>query len=771
MQPPASTAVDVVLRVRGMVQGVGFRPFVHRTASQLGLRGWVRNDPQGVLIRASGSEASVQALTRALQEAAPSAAQVLSVTMEPESVGHAAVGTDFAIVASEQSGPVEAAVPPDLALCADCRTELLDAANRRHRYPFINCTQCGPRYSIIDQLPYDRPHTTMRAFRMCPTCQAEYDAPADRRFHAQPNACPACGPRVTLSTAECNRLAEDDDAILQAGDRLRRGEIVAVMGLGGYHLLVDATQDAAVSELRRRKHRDEKPFAVMFLDLAAAAHVAEISAAAATMLESAAAPIVLLPRRAEAGLAASVAPGNPWVGALLAYTPLHRLLLERVGRPVVATSANLAEEPLCTDPAEAHRRLHGIADVFLDHNRPIAHPVDDSVVRLAASGPILLRRARGYAPAPLALPGRIEGNWLCVGAQMKNTVAVASGERLVLSPHIGDLGGTATLEVFRRTTALLGTLHDAAFMGVVCDKHPDYGSTRHATTLGLPVVAVQHHLAHVLACLLENRHPADGVLGVAWDGTGYGEDGTIWGGEFLLLRDNTAQRFARLRPFRLAGGEAAVRDPRRVALALLSGASDPRYMAVAHELGLSTDDALVLRIMLSRGLNSPITSSIGRLFDAVGALLHVGQHNRFEGQTPLAVEAAAGNANATTDLPLTVHALPANAGATFELDWHPLVDALLAARRRGTATAAIATGFHAALARSIVEVAQHAGVRTVALSGGCFQNRLLLDLTTQRLRAAGFAVLTHRALPPNDGNIAAGQALGALWGLTSVAAP
>lgn len=771
MHPASASAVDVILRVRGIVQGVGFRPFVHRTASQLGLCGWVRNDPQGVLIRASGSEANVQALTRALHESAPPAAQVVSVTQEPDDLRHAAAGLDFSIVASEPGGPVEAAVPPDLALCSDCRAELLNPTNRRHRYPFINCTQCGPRYSIIERLPYDRPHTTMQAFRMCPTCQAEYDNPADRRFHAQPNACLDCGPRVTLTTAECNHLAEDDHAIARAADRLRRGEIVAVKGIGGYHLLVDATQDGAVAELRRRKHRDEKPFAVMVLDIAAAERIAHVSASAARALESAAAPIVLLPRREDAGLAANVAPGNPWVGTLLAYTPIHRLLLERIGRPVVATSANFAEEPLCTDPAEAHRRLHGIADAFLDHNRPIAHPVDDSVIRLSASGPILLRRARGFAPAPLTLPGRLEGNWLCVGAQMKNTIAVASGDRLVLSPHLGDLGGTATLEVFRRTADLLGTLHDAPFTGVVCDKHPDYGSTRHASTLGLPVVAVQHHLAHVLACLLEHHHPADGVLGVAWDGTGYGEDGTIWGGEFLLLQRNTAQRFARLRPFRLAGGEAAVRDPRRVTLALLSGASDPRYMAVAHELGLSTDDALVLRIMLSRGLNSPITSSMGRLFDAVGALLHLGHHNRFEGQTPLAVEAAAGSGHTATDLPLTVRALPANTGARFELDWHPLLDAILAARVRGTTTAAIATGFHAALARSIVEVAQRSGVRTVALSGGCFQNSLLLDLTVNRLHAAGFTVLTHRALPPNDGNISAGQALGALWGLTSVDVP
>ena len=411
----------------------------------------------------------------------------------------------------------------------------------------------------------------MRAFRMCPACAAEYSSASDRRFHAQPDACPACGPRVSLRTPSGGVLP-GEAALGEAVAVLARGGVLAVKGVGGYHLLADARNEAAVAELRRRKHRDEKPFAVMFPDLGALRLAAETSPAEEALLGSPAAPIVLLRRRPGAALAPSVAPGNPWVGAFLPYSPLHILLLDAFGGPVVATSGNLAEEPLCTDPTEAHLRLAGIATAFLDHDRPIAHPVDDSVVRMTAAGPLLLRRARGYAPSPLRLPGPVDGSWLCVGAQMKSTVAVAARDQLVLSPHIGDLEAAQTQGVFRRTAAVLGEIHGARFTRVVCDRHPDYASTHYARATGLPCTAVQHHLAHVLACLLEHRRGPDAVLGVAWDGTGYGEDGTVWGGEFILLEKGEALRFARLRPFRLAGGEAAVRDGRRVALGLAHAA-------------------------------------------------------------------------------------------------------------------------------------------------------------------------------------------------------
>lgn len=771
--PTAQATCDLLLRVRGTVQGVGFRPFVHRIATRLQLGGWVRNDVQGVLIRVAGPEERVHAFECALRDELPPAAHVLTITEQAADPTLPAAGAEFLILGSDGEGEVIASVPPDLALCSACRAELFEPGDRRYRYPFINCTQCGPRYSIIEALPYDRPKTTMRAFRMCAACAGEYDDPTSRRFHAQPNACPRCGPRLVLTDLGGIQLAQEDAAIEQAARRLRGGEIIAVKGIGGYHLLVDATNEAAIVELRRRKHREEKPFAVMFTNLAAVEAVAEVPDAAANYLSSMAAPIVLLPRRLDCALAPSIAPGNPWIGAFLAYTPLHVLLLRAVGRPVVATSANLADEPLCSGAADAHQRLAGIAEGFLEHDRGIAHPVEDSVLRLAESGAVMVRRARGFAPTPLALPAHLAGRWLCVGAQQKNTIAVATGERVVLSPHIGDLGGAATAEVFRRTAEMLEDLQGGEFTSVACDKHPDYAATKFATALRLPRVAVQHHLAHVLACLLENRRAADDVLGIAWDGTGYGEDGTVWGGEFLLLREQTALRFGRLRPFRLPGGDAPARDPRRVALGLLQSAGVERYDEIAEQLGFSRDDAAVVRTTLARGLNGPLASSVGRLCDGVGALLELGRRNAFEEQTVLALEAAACGsfAEAAPTLPLPLVDLPPDSGAACELDWRPLLEALLRERRAGAGSGPLAAAYHRALAAGIVAMARRAGVGTVALSGGCFQNTLLLDLAVRGLRANNFTVLTHRELPPNDGNIAAGQALGALWNLTSVTLP
>ena len=763
----APPVTDVLFRVRGTVQGVGYRPFVHRTAAGLGLRGWVINDAEGVLLRAAGDPARVDELAAALQHDAPPAATVDRVDRLPPRPDSPPAGASFTIGASRSGGEIATAIPADLALCADCRRELLDPTNRRHRYPFINCTQCGPRYSLIERLPYDRPHTTMRAFPLCRACQREYDDPASRCFHAEPNACPDCGPHLALCDAGGQVITVRDAALRSARTALQGGLVLAVKGLGGYHLMCDATNERTVAALRERKHRDQKPLAVMFRDLDQLRDFAVVSPAAAALLTSAQSPIVLVPRLADTGLAVGLAPGNPWLGALLPYSPLHVLLMLSLDFPFVATSANLAEEPICTDNAEARRRLAGIADLFLEHDRPIAHPVEDSVVRLAAGDePILLRRARGYAPAPFPLPGRLPGPLLCVGGQMKNTVGVAAGDRLVLSPHLGDLGNLATQAVFARTIATLAQLHRADFTAVAHDKHPAYASTRHAQQLGLPCVAVQHHLAHVLACLLEHQHPADGVLGIAWDGTGYGEDGTVWGGEFLLLRQNHAERFARLRPFPLAGSEAAVRDARRVALGF------------AHEMGLfrpmaarfnySDRDAELLGTMLAQRLNSPLCSSAGRLFDGFGALLGLGDTNRFEGQVPFAVEAAA-TAYAADSRLLPFPVSPATApGARLEVDWRPAVAELL--RLRGDA-AADAAALHRGLVQAMVEVARQAGAGTVVLTGGCFQNALLHSLASTALTAAGFRVLVHRRLSPNDNSIAAGQALAALWNLTSVTLP
>ncbi|HZZ58298.1 MAG TPA: carbamoyltransferase HypF [Opitutaceae bacterium] len=758
---------DVLLRVRGTVQGVGFRPFVQRRAQGLGLRGWVRNDTEGVLIRAAGAAAAVAELRQALAAAAPGAARVESVETLGPGAGDPPPGPRFAIAATPvAAAPATAAVAPDLALCPDCRRELFDPADRRHRYPFINCTQCGPRYSILETVPYDRPRTTMRAFRMCPSCQREYDDPGDRRFHAQPNACPACGPALWLSRpgGPAGPAARGASALDEACAVLDRGGILAVKGIGGYHLLADAGSAAAVGALRARKHRGDKPFAVMFPDLESVAAAAELDAAARAELDGPAAPIVLLRRRPAAPLAAEIAPGNPWVGALLPYSPLHALLLARFRRPVVATSGNLAEEPLCTEPAEAELRLGGMADAFLHHDRPIAHPVDDSVIRLTPVGKVCLRRARGLAPAPLRLPVRLDGCCLCVGAELKNAVALASGDRVVLSPHIGDIRGACTHEAFLRSIGFLEQLFGASRTAVACDLHPDYLSTRYAAACGLPRLAVQHHLAHILACLLEHSHPAHGVLGVAWDGAGFGGDGSIWGGEFLLLDRNQARRVARLRPFRLPGGDAAARDGRRSALALLRGAGHPAYGEFAARSRLEAELPVLTR-MLDAGVRSPWCSSMGRLFDGAAALLGLGSLNRFEGQLAMALEAAASPATAggrRLALPLS----PGSNDVPWELDWEPLVAHLAGAKAADAPGWAHA--FHAALAEAVVAVAKAAGVGTVALSGGCFQNALLLELTVRALQQAGLRPLVHRELPANDGNISAGQAYAAALGLSSV---
>lgn len=760
-------AVERIIRVTGTVQGVGYRPFVKRTAERLSVAGWVLNDSEGVQIHAWADAHAMQEFIDALSAQAPGAACVLSVETEEPAQPRQGPQAFEIRQSSESTGAVTAGIPADLAVCPECRSELGDPSDRRYRYPFVNCTQCGPRYSILTGLPYDRPRTSMRAFRMCAACEAEYHDREGRRLHAQPNACPKCGPRLLLEDATGRRLAQEESALQGALDALKAGKIVAVKGIGGFHLMCDARSEAAVSDLRRRKHRDEKPFAVMFDSLASLREVAEVSEEEARILESPQSPIVLVVRKVGPGIAASVAPGNPWIGALLPYSPLHVLLLEGFKGPLVATSANLSEEPICTDNDEARERLGGMADRFLCNDRAVEHPVDDSVVRLGRGGtPVVLRRSRGYAPSPLSLPGRFAEPLVCVGAHMKNTIAVAAGSRLVLSPHIGDLGNAATQKAFTRTIEVMRELHQESFARVAHDKHPDYLSTSYACASNLPTVGVQHHLAHVLACLLDNAHPAEDVLGVAWDGTGYGEDGSVWGGEFLHLAGGTARRFAHLATFRLPGGEAAVRDARRVALALAWEMGGREGLAQSGAaLGLTEIEQGVLSAMLEQGLNAPVCSSAGRLFDAAAALLGIGRHNRFEGQLPLALESAA-MADLGGREQIAFGFQPPTDGMPGIVDWKPAVAALAGGAREPGSTAA---AFHRGLACAIGTVAESCGAGTVALTGGCFQNALLLDLARGELESRGFRVLVHRSLSPNDGSIAAGQALGVLLNLTDVA--
>jgi hydrogenase maturation protein HypF len=750
--PSVGAVVRLRAEVRGMVQGVGFRPFVYRLATALGLKGWVCNAAQGVVLEVEGSPAKLAVFLERLWQEKP--APCIIQSLEPSYSGPAGY-TAFEVRQSEAGGQKSACILPDLATCVDCLRELFDPADRRHRYPFINCTNCGPRFSILEALPYDRERTTMKRFPLCDRCRAEYHDPTNRRFHAEPNACPTCGPRLDLWDTSGKTLATHDDALRATATALRGGEMVAVKGLGGFHLFADARNNEVVSNLRRRKAREEKPFAVMFPSLAALQASCDVSVGEERLLCSPEAPIVLL-RRKEPGpeMAPAIAPGNPYFGAMLPYTPLHHLLLSELGVPVVATSGNRSDEPICTDEREALQRLGGIADRFLVHNRPIVRPVDDSVVCAVLGREMVLRRARGYAPAPLSVREPLPP-LLAVGAHLKNTVAVAVGRQVFLSQHLGDLETAPAFEAFRAAAADLPRLYDCRPAAVACDAHPDYLSSQFAEQTGLPVVRVQHHHAHVLACMAEHDL-AGAVLGVAWDGTGHGDDGTAWGGEFLRVTDARFERLAHFRPFRLPGGDRAAREPRRSALGLLYellGDAAFTRLDLAPLRAFTAAERGVLRTVLERRLNAPLTSAAGRLFDAVAALVGLRQVARFEGQAAMELEFAIDDSTAEAYDPLR-----SDAGI---LDWELLTLEILRDLEHHVPTGVIAAKFHNSLAEVIVAVARQSGMERVVLTGGCFQNRRLLERAVTRLEAAGFRPYWHCRLPPNDGGIAVGQIMAA----------
>ncbi len=753
------------IRVTGTVQGVGFRPFVYRRALELGLNGFVRNDAAGVLVEAEGPPGALDELERALRHDAPPLARVSGV----EATAVAPEGsTVFLIVASDAGGRADAPVSIDTATCAECLAEVDDPTDRRWRYPFTNCTNCGPRYTIVERVPYDRPATTMAGFTMCAACQREYDDPADRRFHAQPNACPACGPTLRYCDPTGALLAKADEALDAAAAALAGGGILAVKGIGGFHLAVDATAEAAVGELRRRKARDDKPFAVMVADLAAAAELGRLGPVARDALVSPRRPIVLAPRRAGAPVAASVAPGLPELGLMLAYSPLHHLLLARVGRPLVMTSGNRSDEPIAHTDDDAFERLGPLVDGVLTHDRPIHIRCDDSVARAHGDALTVLRRSRGYAPEPLALAGPARRAVLAVGAELKSTVAVASGRAIVASHHIGDLEHLATYRSFLQAIDHVCHLGAVVPDVVAHDLHPEYLSTKLALDLvaGGDVEAwpVQHHHAHVASCLAEHAH-LEPVLGLAFDGLGYGPDGTLWGGEFLVADFEGYERVGHLEAVALPGGAAAVREPWRMALTWARRAAGAEAaLALGRELAGEERAAAVLDLV-ERG-RALRTTSMGRLFDALAAI--VGLHPRvtYEAQAAIELEALARTV-APEDAPR--YPVPAaRRDGTFVVDPAPLVAAVLDERRAGTAPALVAAGCHQAIASAAVsvgaELAARRGLNTVALSGGVFQNARLSTLVADGLRAQGLRVLVHRLVPPNDGGISIGQAAVAALG-------
>lgn len=778
------------LLVRGVVQGVGFRPTVHALATRLGLTGWVGNDSGGVFIEIEGRAAALDAFQAELVAHPPPLAHIEEVTALPI----APVGsTSFIIVPSQPQAAANTLISPDLSVCDDCLAELFDPADRRYRYPFINCTNCGPRFTIVRDIPYDRPMTTMAEFVQCPTCAHEYADPANRRFHAQPNACPDCGPHLRLrwathalpaSTAALQnaalarpgaRLPHGEEALRLAQQILVAGGIVAVKGIGGFHLACDAANQAAVAALRQRKGRVDKPFAVMARDMDAVRRIAIVSDAEAAQLTSRERPIVLLRKRADSPLAEAVAPCNPCVGVMLPYSPLHYLLFVPDAEAhaaglmmpawLVMTSGNMAQEPIVTDDDAALERLEPLADAFLLHDRPIHVPCDDSVLRVPeglAGGVLPIRRSRGFVPLPIGLPADLPP-LLAVGGELKSTFCLTKGRHAFLSQHIGDMQNLTTLEAFARAAAHMQTLFRIAPQALVCDLHPAYLSTRwaeeHAGDRRL--IKVQHHHAHIAAVMAEHGH--DGrrpVIGFAFDGTGYGTDGAIWGGEVLIADYRTCTRASHLRYFPLPGGDAAIRRPYRAALAALWAAHLAWDEALPPVAAATPTERQVIRRQCETGLATVPTSSMGRLFDAVAALAGVRQIANYEAQAAIELEGlvmqgTSGDAGAYR------FDLPAALGEPF--DAAPLLAAVVDDVRAGVPSVVIATRVHEAVADLVVALslwlAEQTGLNEVALSGGVWQNEALLVRVVRRLTAAGFTVLTHRLTPPNDGGLALGQAM------------
>lgn len=765
------------ITIYGAVQGVGFRPFVYRLATELGLSGWVQNSAEGVVIEVEGAHTLIDLFRHRLEHEKPSQALIQAITYSWLSVSG---DKAFAIRAST-AGKKMTLVLPDVATCSDCRQEIFDPSNRRYRYPFTNCTNCGPRFSIIEALPYDRSNTTMRSFQMCQHCQVEYDNPSDRRFHAQPNACPLCGPHLELWDLTSKVVASHENALRMAAETIRQGKIVAVKGIGGFHIMVDARNEDAIQRLRQAKCRAAKPFALMYPSLELIKLHCEVSELEEKVLLSPAAPIVLLQRvkiqNSKFNIAPSVAPNNPYLGIMLPYTPLHHLLLHDLGFPIIATSGNLADVPICTNEQEAIQNLSSIVDLLLVHHRAIARPVDDSVVRVLLGQVSVLRRARGYAPLPIQNQqnAKIHNSQpivLALGAHLKNTVAFLKGQQIFVSQHLGNLATILAFKAFQQAIASFQQLYELQPTAIACDLHPDYHSTHFAhqlaKQLNIPVFPVQHHYAHALSCMAE--HQLEGsVLGIVWDGTGYGLDQTIWGGEFLHITQMTCKRVAHLRPFHLPGGSKAVKEPRRSAIGILYDVFGRRVFERPELATLQSFSCLeqkILQGMLEKQLNTPISSSAGRLFDAIASIIKLRQQTQFEGQAAMELEFAIDGDNTNQSYAFEILETTGIKQPRI-LNWTAMVKAILADVDTKTSNQQIAIKFHNTLVEMMVAIAQQVGEEQVVLTGGCFQNQYLTQRAVARLRAEGFCPYWHQRIPANDGGIAVGQILAVLRELSS----
>jgi hydrogenase maturation protein HypF len=758
------------LTILGVVQGVGFRPFVYRLAKEIGLVGWVNNSTAGVFIEVEGTKQQLETFLWRLKTENPPRSQIQNIEID----GRKLKGFKTFEILPSTTGKKTAIVLPDLATCPDCLQEIFNPNNRRYRYSFTNCTNCGPRYSIIEGLPYDRTNTTMKAFSMCPSCETEYKNPSDRRFHAQPNACPQCGPKIELWNDTGKILDRNYDAISATAAAIRRGKIVAIKGLGGFHLIVDAKNEKAVKLLRQRKHRPDKPLALMYPNLELIKQHCQVSELEEKLLQSPEAPIVILKRRGEGTFAltneCAIAPKNPYLGIMLPYTPLHHLLMAELGCAIVATSGNLANEPICIDEHEAIKRLNGIADLFLIHDRPIVRPIDDSIARVIMGEETIIRRARGYAPLPISILKRKNSNpaILAVGAHLKNTITIAIDRQIFLSQHIGDLQTSQAIEAFSQVIVSFQKLYDFEPEIIACDRHPDYFSSQYAQNSGKKVIPVQHHYAHVLACMAENEILGETVLGIAWDGSGYGLDGTIWGGEFLLIpaieslnlksEKKPFQRVAHLHPFPLPGGDLAIKEPRRSALGLLYEAfGDQLFVEKQFQpllRAFSDQELAVLSKMLSNQLNTPLTSSMGRLFDGIAALTNLCQIASFEGQAAMQLEFIIDRFLTEKSYPLIFQ--------NNQIHWRSMLLAILDDVTNKVSVDIISAKFHNTLIDMIVSITQQIKVEKIVLTGGCFQNKYLTEKAIAKLRTAGFHPYWHYRVPPNDGSIALGQAISAI---------
>jgi hydrogenase maturation protein HypF len=740
------------LEVEGIVQGVGFRPFIYRLAGRHELAGWVRNTGRGVQIEVEGASDSLSAFCRAIREEAPPLSVITALSVQPLS----AEGTSGFVILESAKVSKGGEVSPDCEVCEDCLAEMFDPGNRRYLYPFINCTNCGPRYSIITGIPYDRPYTTMAPFAMCDDCLAEYHDPLNRRFHAQPNACPVCGPRLRL--LDVTGAILPGDPLAGALRALALGLTVAVKGVGGFHLAVDACSEGAVARLRQRKKRDEKPFALLASDLDAVRQIAGCSDLEGRLLAGVERPIVLLRKRPGNPISSLVAPKNGWFGVMLPGNPLQHLLIKGSRAPLVMTSGNLSDEPIAYRDADALGRLSEIADLFLTHDREIHTRTDDSVLRLSLGEPLFLRRSRGYVPRGVNLPGDLP-SILAVGAELKGTVCLTRGGRGFMSQHIGDLKNAATLACLGETVGHLGRLLEVTPEAVAHDMHPDYLSTHYAESLALPRIPVQHHHAHMASCMAENRLDGE-VIGVILDGTGYGEDGAIWGGEFLLGGYGSFQRRGHFSYLRMPGGDAAVREPYRMAISALYSCFGKELFeqSIPFLATVTPQERSLFLKMLERGINSPLTSSCGRLFDAVAALIGVRSRISYEGQAAIELEALAERGVASAPYPYQVESADCH-----RIDFAPMIAAICSDLAGGREAADIARAFHHTISGGILEVCtrirEESGTTRVVLSGGVFQNRLLTEDVAQLLSDRGFEPFCHRLVPPNDGGLALGQAV------------